>query len=51
METLPIGKSDLTGSRLVYGCMRLVGDGVEPQHRSECPVGLDPAFLIQAGRP
>ena len=27
METHPIGKSDLSGSRLLYGCMRLVGDG------------------------
>jgi len=27
METLPIGKSGLDGSRLLYGCMRLVGDG------------------------
>jgi len=26
METLTIGKSDLVTSRLVYGCMRIVGD-------------------------
>jgi predicted oxidoreductase len=27
MEQLPIGSSGLSGSRLVYGCMRLAGDG------------------------
>ena len=26
METLKLGKSDLTSSRLIYGCMRIVGD-------------------------
>lgn len=27
METIPIGRSELRGSRLVYGCMRICGDG------------------------
>ena len=27
MQTLSIGKSDLESSRLVYGCMRIAGDG------------------------
>ena len=27
MQTIRIGNSDLESSRLVYGCMRITGDG------------------------
>lgn len=34
MESTPLGKSNLRGSRLVYGCMRLIGDGSSDARRS-----------------
>jgi len=33
MESLQIGKSDLKSSRLVYGCMRIVGDNSDESRR------------------
>ena len=33
MESLKIGKSDLKSSRLVYGCMRIVGDNSDESRR------------------
>ena len=43
MESLNIGKSSLTSSRLVYGCMRIVGDN-SPESRRKGKLAVRTAY-------